>query len=63
MNRIRSSLARFQASSMDKEKVKQDGWRHQGILVIDVQSQELNDFERQFVENIGTKVYGRRAGK
>jgi hypothetical protein len=45
---------------MDKEAVKKHGWLEFGILVVDVKYLGLNDAERNFIENLGTKIYGRR---
>lgn len=58
---IRSSLARFQASSMDTQKVKREGWQyHDTLVVAPEESERLSSDERQFIEKIGTKLYGRR---
>lgn len=60
---IQSQLARLDGwspSPMDKEAVKKHGWVELGILVVDVKYLGLNDAERNFIENLGTKIYGRR---
>jgi hypothetical protein len=43
---------------MDTEKVKQDGWQDQGILVIAVDDKRLDFFQRETVKQIGDKLYG-----
>jgi hypothetical protein len=48
---------------MDKEAVKSAGWKELGILVVDVNYKGLSDAERNFIENIGNKIYGRRYGR
>jgi hypothetical protein len=63
---IRSQLARLDGwspSPMDKEAVKSAGWKELGILVVDVNYKGLSDDERNFIENIGNKIYGRRYGR
>ena len=58
--RIRSQLAGLSPSPMDKHEVKERGWKDLGILVIDVNHGSLTNAERAFIENIGTKFYGKR---
>jgi hypothetical protein len=60
--RIRTSMQGWEPSPMDKEEVKRQGWKQLGILVIDVNHGSLTDAQRAFIENIGTKFYGRRNG-
>ena len=43
-----------------KDEIKRAAWKESGILVIDVNHGSLNVAERAFVENIGTKFYGKR---
>jgi len=45
---------------MNTEKVKREAWTKEGFLVVQVDDLALNAFERQFVENIGTKLFGKR---
>ena len=42
------------------EKVKQDGWREQGLLAVSVDDQRLSWPEREFIRQIGEKLYGSR---
>jgi hypothetical protein len=58
--RVRTSMQNWQASPPDKHQIKQDGWQDLGILVIDVNHGSLTNAERAFIENLGTKFYGRR---
>jgi hypothetical protein len=60
--RIRSSLAGHVTSGTDLEQLKRDGWREQGIFVVDMRYTGLNDNERAFLNNLGSKIYGRRHG-
>jgi hypothetical protein len=41
------------------EKVKQDGWREQGLLAVSVDDQRLTWPEREFIRQLGEKLYGR----
>ncbi len=42
------------------EDVKQDGWREQGVLAVSVDDDRLTWPERELVEQLGAKLYGRR---
>ena len=43
---------------MNVEVMKAAGFRNMGILVVHLDDSRLNDWERQFLKNIGRKVYG-----
>lgn len=47
-------------NSVDYEAMKKNGWLDQGILVISVDDDRIGWVERQLVENIGNKLYGKR---
>ena len=40
------------------EAIKQDGWRAQGVLVIEVDDERLTWRERELVRQLGEKLYG-----
>jgi hypothetical protein len=42
------------------EEVKRDGWREQGLLAVSVHDQRLSWPEREFIRQIGDKLYGNR---
>ncbi len=42
------------------DKIKQDGWREQGVLVINVNDQRLSWPEREQIRQLGDKLYGVR---
>ena len=42
------------------EQVKRDGWRDQGILVVSADDQRLTWPEREFVRQLGDRLYGKR---
>ena len=42
------------------EEVKRDGWHEQGLLAVLVDDQRLTWPEREMVEQLGSKLYGRR---
>ena len=44
------------------DKIKQDGWRNQGILVVDADDQRLTWPERELVRQLEEKLYGAREG-
>lgn len=41
------------------EVVKRDGWREDGILVVDVNDPGLTWPERALIRNLGNRLYGR----
>ena len=45
----------------DPDQVKRDGWHEQGLLAVRVDDQRLTWPERELVEQLGTKLYGKRA--
>lgn len=42
------------------EVIKREGWRTQGILVINADDQRLTWPERELVRQLGTRLYGAR---
>jgi hypothetical protein len=44
----------------DPEQVKRDGWREQGLFAVMVDDARLTWPERALVEQLGTKLYGKR---
>jgi hypothetical protein len=42
------------------EKVKQEGWREQGLLAVSIDDQRLTWPERELIRQIGEKLYGSR---
>ena len=41
-------------------QVKRDGWHEQGMLAVSVDDNRLTWPERELVEQLGTKLYGKR---
>jgi len=41
------------------EDVKRDGWREQGLLAVSIDDQRLTWPEREFIRQLGEKLYGR----
>ncbi|ASG21391.1 hypothetical protein [Nitrospirillum viridazoti] len=54
----RSNLAFAASSRRPVDEVKRAGWRETGTLAVSVHDARLNDFERQFLVNVGVKLYG-----
>ena len=44
----------------DPEQVKRDGWREQGLFAVMVDDARLTWPDRALVEQLGTKLYGKR---
>lgn len=62
MTGIRSSLASIVTRRREPEARKRDGWVGLGVLVIGVEDERLDAFERQFLTNLGNRLYGPRLG-
>lgn len=45
----------------DPDRVKQDGWKEQGLLAVSVDDHRLTWPERELVRQLGDKLYGPRA--
>lgn len=58
MTSIRSSLAHMVTGRRDPETVKRDGWHETGILAVDVKDARLDFAEREFLTQIGNRLYG-----
>ena len=56
--RYPSPLGRMQATPMDVEAAKRQGWRNQHILVISDEDERLDFLERQLIRRIGERLYG-----
>lgn len=44
------------------ESIKREGWREDGILVVKADDKRLNWPEREFIEQLGRRLYGHRKG-
>lgn len=56
----RSSLGAFIPETMDVEEIKRDGWNDHRILVVRADDARIGWIERQIIEQIGAKLYGRK---
>lgn len=56
----RCTLARFVPTQMDVEDVKRDGWTQHRILVISADDPRIGWIERQVIEQMGERLFGRR---
>ncbi len=50
----------FGGARRSTEQVKQEGWREQGLLAVSIDDQRLTWPEREFVRQLGEKLYGDR---
>lgn len=53
------SLGRLQARSMDTEAVKSEAWKNDRILVICADDPRIGWIEKQVIEQLGNKLFGR----
>jgi len=56
----RCTLVRFIPNQMDVEEVKADGWNDHRILVVGADDTRINWMERQVIEQMGERLFGRR---
>ena len=56
----RCPLGTIQPTTMDTEQIKRTGWRNDRILVVALDDERLSYFQREFVQQIGTQLYGER---
>jgi hypothetical protein len=56
----RSSLSAVLTTRRGPDEVKRDGWRQAGMLAVSIDDLRLSDWERQFIVNLGTRLYGTR---
>ena len=55
--KYQSPLGRLQPEKIDPEKLKQQGWKENGILVVNVNDDRLNWPEKEIIKQIGPKIY------
>ena len=53
------ALARLQPQVTDLDAVKRSGWLEQHILVVNAEDARLDFFERELVQRIGERLYGK----
>jgi hypothetical protein len=53
----------MQATPMDVEAAKRQGWREQHILVVSEEDERLDFLERQLIRSIGERLYGQGHGQ
>ncbi|WP_031372169.1 hypothetical protein [Lysobacter antibioticus] len=58
--RYRSPLARFVPDTPDLDRLKRQGWREQGLLVVSAEDTRLDWVERQLLSQIAERLYGKR---
>jgi hypothetical protein len=54
------ATARLRRRAASAEQVKQDGWREMGLLAVSIDDQRLSWLEREFIRQIGEKLYGKK---
>ena len=55
----RCALARLQPQVTDLDAVKRSGWLEQNILVVNAEDARLDYLERELVQRIGERLYGK----
>ena len=57
-HRYRCPLGRLQPESPNLDAVKRQGWQNDQVLVVSEHDQRLDCVERQFVRQLGERLYG-----
>jgi hypothetical protein len=60
MTRMRFTPKGYGGNRRDPDQVKRDGWRDEGLLAVSVNDHRLTWPERELVEQLGSKLYGKR---
>jgi hypothetical protein len=58
--RLRTNFPRILGNQIDYEAMKRQGFHEQGIIVAKLDDHRLDEFERQFLKNIGSKLFGQK---
>lgn len=56
----RCALGKLIPDTIDTEELKHDAWSQHRILVVQADDPRINWIERQIIESIGARLYGRR---
>lgn len=56
---LKSPLGRLLPERPDAEEIKRQGWREDKILVVRLDDDRLDFIQREFVKQIGDRLYGR----
>ena len=59
----KSPLGKIQATKIDLEKVKKEGWNKEGILVVKIDDERLSWPEKEIIKQIGNKIYNSKNKK
>ncbi|ALN83040.1 hypothetical protein LA76x_4938 [Lysobacter antibioticus] len=46
--------------TLDLDRLKREGWRQQGLLVVSAEDSRLDWVERQLLNQIAERLYGKR---
>ncbi len=55
--KYQSPLGRMQPEKIDPEKIKKQGWKNDGILVVKKDDERLSWDEQELIKQIGNKIY------
>jgi hypothetical protein len=60
MMQLRTNYPKLVSKRADPELVKAKAFAEQGIIVAKLDDHRLDEFERQFLKNIGSKLFGQK---
>lgn len=60
MRAMRFTPKGYGGNRRDPDQVKRDGWREEGLLAVSIHDHRLTWPERELVEQLGSKLYGKR---
>ncbi len=56
---LQCPLGKCQTPPIDTEAIKRDGWQKHQILVVALDDDRLGMIDREFVKQIGNRLYGK----
>ena len=60
MKAMRFTPKGYGGNRRDPDQVKREGWHDEGLLAVNVNDHRLTWPERELVEQLGSKLYGKR---
>lgn len=56
---LQCPLGKCLPNQVDSEAIKRDGWQKHQILVVSLDDERLGMIDREFVKQIGNRLYGK----
>lgn len=60
MKTMRFTPRGYGGQRRNPDEVKRDGWQEQGVLAVAIDDDRLTWLERELIQQLGEKLYGKR---